>query len=311
MENILDVLKAMKKATARDIAARMKIEPAAALEMLREHEDRFEVAQANGYWWFTQAGDVPAKPEKGQKAAPPVRITPFELKGMLVEKGPMSADQLAKITGATAKGVATMLTNLVTKGEVSREKVGNKFVYSVSAAPVDAAPADCVSETAALPGSPVPEVCGQATDAVVKPVEPEVVLALLKKYGPLTTGELTNEYGRKLNRNFHGMFTAMDVLAARGLVSKVKNGDLVTWSLPTASQLADDERETAAKTTAEIVQDIPVFTARADDLVIPSSRYISQEIRRTKAKLSSLQKLQGVVRELRRHKNLLVGLRDA
>ncbi|MBL5920641.1 DUF1627 domain-containing protein [Lelliottia amnigena] len=222
MENILDVLKAMKKATARDIAARMKIEPAAALDMLREHEDRFEVAQANGYWWFTQAGDVPAKPEKGQKAAPPVRITAFELKGMLVEKGPMPADQLAKITGATAKGVATMLTNLVTKGEVSREKVGNKFVYSVPAAPVDSE-----QETAA----------------------PTVELA--------TAPEVT------------------------------------------------------AKTTAEIVQDIPVFTARADDLVIPSSRFISQEIRRTKTKLVNLQKLQGVVRELRRHKNLLVGLRDA
>ncbi len=229
MENILDVLKAMKKATARDIAARMKIEPAAALGMLREHEDRFEVAQANGYWWFTQAGDVPAKPEKIQKAAPPVRITPFELRGVLVEKGPMRADQLAKMTGATAKGVTTMLTNLVTKGEVSREKVGNKFVYSIPAAPVDSE-----QETAAPP-----------------------------------------------------------VLSASEPV------DLTTAP------------EVTAKTTAEIVQDIPVFTARADDLVIPSSRFISQEIRRTKAKLSSLQKLQGVVRELRRHKNLLVGLRDA
>ncbi|MCY1699695.1 DUF1627 domain-containing protein [Lelliottia sp. SL45] len=236
MENILDVLKAMKKATARDIAARMKIEPAAALDMLREHEDRFEVAQANGYWWFTQAGDAPAKPEKGQKATPPVRITAFELEGMLVEKGPMPADQLAKITGATAKGVATMLTNLVTKGEVSREKVGSKFVYSVPATTTTAAPVDSDTEAAAPPVSPAPAG---------------------------------------------------------------------------AVQVEDDERETAAKTTAEIVQDIPVFTARADDLVIPSSRFISQEIRRTKAKLSSLQKLQGVVRQLRRHKNLLVGLRDA
>lgn len=228
MENILDVLKAMEKASARDIASRMKIEPQVALDMLREHEGRFEVVQSNGYWRLPKDGDAQQK-SVPQKSAPPVRITPFDLKGVLMEKGSLQADQLAKITGATAKGVATMLTNLVTKGEVSREKVGNKFVYSVPAAPVDSE-----QETAAPP-----------------------------------------------------------VLSASEPV------DLATAP------------EVTAKTTAEIVQDIPVFTARADDLVIPSSRYISQEIRRTKAKLSSLQKLQGVVRELRRHKNLLVGLRDA
>ncbi|MDS1913307.1 DUF1627 domain-containing protein [Enterobacter asburiae] len=220
MENILDALKAMKKATARDVAARLQIEPQAALDMLREHEGRFEVVQSNGYWWATKAGDV--RP----KAVPPVRITPFDLKGLLVEKGPMQADQLAKITGATAKGVATMLTNLVTKGEVSREKVGNKFVYSVpvataAAEPTAAATVDSVPETAAPP-APV-----------------------------------------------------------------------------------DIAKEMAAKTTAEIVQDIPAFTARADDLVIPSSRFISQEIRRTRTKLANLEKLQVTVRELRRHKKLI------
>ncbi|MCW1825734.1 DUF1627 domain-containing protein [Enterobacter asburiae] len=220
MENILDALKAMKKATARDVAARLQIERQAALDMLREHEERFEVVQSNGYWWATKAGDMR---QKGAlpKAVPPVRVTPFDLKGVLMDKGPMRADQLAKITGATAKGVATMLTNLVTKGEVSREKVGNKFVYSIPAAPVDAATVDSVPETASPP-----------------------------------------------------------------------------VDLSTAP-------EVTAKTTAEIVQDIPVFTARADDLVIPSSRYISQEIRRTKAKLTGLEKLQGAARELRRHKNLI------
>lgn len=221
MENILDVLKAMEKASARDIASRMKIEPAAALDMLREHEGRFEVVQSNGYWRLPKDGDVKPKVSK-VKAVPPVRITAFELKGVLVEKGPMPADQLAKITGATAKGVATMLTDLVTKGEVSREKAGNKFVYSVPAAPVDSVP-----ETAA---PPVP---------------------------------------------------------------------------------VDIAKEMAARTTAEIVQDIPAFTARADDLVIPSSRFISQEIRRTRTKLANLEKLQVTARELRRHKNLLAGLRDA
>ena len=36
METVLDALKAMKKATYREIAARMDIEPVEAMKMLRE-----------------------------------------------------------------------------------------------------------------------------------------------------------------------------------------------------------------------------------------------------------------------------------
>lgn len=63
--------------------------------------------------------------------------------------------------------------------------------------------------------------------------------------------------------------------------------------------------EVTAKTLEDVVGEIPAFTARADDLVIPSSRFISREINCTKAKLTNLQKLQVTVRELRRH-----GMRD-
>jgi hypothetical protein len=63
-----------------------------------------------------------------------------------------------------------------------------------------------------------------------------------------------------------------------------------------------------SKTLEEIIGDIPAFASRPDDLIIPSSRYISTEIRRTKAKLANLQRLQGAVRELRRHKHLLQGM---
>lgn len=61
-------------------------------------------------------------------------------------------------------------------------------------------------------------------------------------------------------------------------------------------------------TVDEVLQDIPVFTARAGDLVIPSARSISDEIRQTKSKLARLQKIQIAARELRRHKNLMENL---
>lgn len=101
-----------------------------------------------------------------------------------------------------------------------------------------------------------------------------------------------------------------------GLVVRHVDGKNITWSLAGEKPAAPAAKEVrpsavpAEKTTEEIVKAIPAFAARPDDLVIPSSRYISSEIRRTKAKLSNLQRLQSAVRELRRHKHLLAGLAD-
>lgn len=49
METLIDTLKAMGKATAREIAARMKIETIEVLGMLREHEELEQVTSINGY----------------------------------------------------------------------------------------------------------------------------------------------------------------------------------------------------------------------------------------------------------------------
>jgi hypothetical protein len=108
-------------------------------------------------------------------------------------------------------------------------------------------------------------------------------------------------------------------MGKEGRVVRHVDGKNITWSLKndyapapvTAAPIPNASHAESApveKTTAQIVEEISAFAARPDDLVIPSSRFISSEIRRTKAKLANLQKLQGAMRELRRHKNLLVGL---
>jgi Mn-dependent DtxR family transcriptional regulator len=66
METVLDTLKAMGKTTCRDLAARMKIEPREALEMLREQEGLETVTFLNGYW------SVPG--DKAPAAAPKTKI---------------------------------------------------------------------------------------------------------------------------------------------------------------------------------------------------------------------------------------------
>lgn len=221
METVLDALKAMKKATYREVAARLDIEPVEALNMLREQKEQGLCDFYDGAWSIGTAKEQAKKPIKPQAAAP--------------------AHQAPRLKGDEP-------------------------------APVDA----------------------------------EAIRQLLGKNGAMTTAALA----AAVNRNARGMVSVMLAFERQGVVIKNGNGKGVTWSLPETGQAAADTAESAQpeKTTAEIIETIPAFASRPDDLIIPSSRYISSEIRRTKAKLSKLQRLQSAVRELRRHKHLLEGL---
>ncbi|MCO5781603.1 DUF1627 domain-containing protein [Citrobacter meridianamericanus] len=215
METILDVLKAMEKATAREIAARMKIEPAAVIGMLREHEERNEVAQSNGYWKVA-TGEVKPQPEVISSVSKvPASVSVSDVIALLAEHGPQTSLELATLAGIESKRVAPMLTHHMTKGRIIREKVGSKFVYSVPAT------------------------------------------ASVKNKSSAPRGPKTS-----------------------------------TPSVP-------------EKSVTEIVEEIPAFVSRPDDLLIPTVRGISSEIRRTKAKLANLEKLREAVRSIRKHNALM------
>lgn len=212
METVLDALKAMKKATYREVAARLDIEPVEALNMLREQREQGLCDFADGGWFLGTA-----------QAQKPKRIRPkqeSELVGKVISamrgEGAMSAIQIAEKLGKTSRALNASLGAMCKDGLVVRHVDGKNITWSLA------------GEKPAAPAA--------------KEVRPSAV--------------------------------------------------------------------PAEKTTEEIVKAIPAFAARPDDLVIPSSRYISSEIRRTKAKLSNLQRLQSAVRELRHHKHLLAGLAD-
>ena len=128
-----------------------------------------------------------------------------------------------------------------------------------------------------------------------------------------------NQVAEKLGKGSRALNASLGAMCKDGLVMRHVDGKNITWSLAGESQNKPEHPDAAAlevklasapdnKSLDEIIGDIPAFVSRPDDLIIPSSRYISTEIRRTKAKLANLQRLQGAVRELRRHKHLLEGL---
>ena len=140
----------------------------------------------------------------------------------------------------------------------------------------------------------------------------ERVLSAMQGQGAMTA----NQVAEKLGKGSRALNASLGAMCKDGLVLRHVDGKNITWSLAGEPVIQPEQQEPAAaevkaasapesKPLEEIIGDIPAFVSRPDDLIIPSSRYISTEIRRTKAKLANLQRLQGAVRELRRHKHLL------
>ncbi|MFV7529533.1 DUF1627 domain-containing protein [Enterobacter mori] len=150
----------------------------------------------------------------------------------------------------------------------------------------------------------------------IRPKQPsplvERVLAAMQGQGAMSA----NQVAEKLGKGSRALNASLGAMCKDGLVLRHVDGKNITWSLvsePVIQQepATSDVKLASApesKTLEEIIGDIPTFASHPDDLIIPSSRYISTEIRRTKAKLANLQRLQGAVRELRRHKHLLQGM---
>ncbi|HGH4615019.1 TPA: hypothetical protein ACJIWW_001206 [Enterobacter asburiae] len=153
----------------------------------------------------------------------------------------------------------------------------------------------------------------------IRPKQPsplvERVLSAMQGQGAMTA----NQVAEKLGKGSRALNASLGAMCKDGLLLRHVDGKNITWSLagepviqselqePSASE-AKAVSATESKTLEEIIGDIPAFASRPEDLIIPSSRYISTEIRRTKAKLANLQRLQGAVRELRRYKHLLQGV---
>lgn len=208
MESIIDAVKAMGKASSREIAARLAIDPVEALTMLREQRDMGRCEFENGHWFIEEIQHAPvSKPAQGKKAP----------------------------------------------------------------APVD-------------PKS--------------------ITLLLLLLNGPMTTRDLAHG----VHRNSRGMVSVLHSLERQGVVVKNGKGEGVTWSLPGAAvstPSAVPATEPAEKKEADFLNNIPVFVSRPDDLLIPIVSGLSREIRRTKAKLTGLERLRNAVREFNRNRHYL------
>ncbi|EAZ4510967.1 DUF1627 domain-containing protein [Salmonella enterica] len=132
METVTDALKAMGKATAREIAARLGIEVRDALEMLREQQEAGAVEFLNGYWSLSGVTTKTTECQE-QEPEPPeetvVKIGETQLLEAIKKQGPQTADELATMFGITSRKVTSTLAMATGKGRLIRAYQNGRYYY--------------------------------------------------------------------------------------------------------------------------------------------------------------------------------------
>ncbi|MEB5674157.1 DUF1627 domain-containing protein [Escherichia coli] len=238
METVLDALSAMGKASYREIAARLVIEPVEALNMLRDQREQGKCDFEDGGWFLCGAMKAaqrkpeikPAEPLRGEQPTP---VGPGDITALLDERGALTTSEVAVVFNRNARGMVSCLISLAKRGLIQKNGQGKGVTWSL---PVTEAPPAIELQTE-------PQESAPAEPATTETAVPEIVQA---------------------------------------------------ETVPAPE-----------KTVAELVDTIPTFVGRPDDLLIPSVRSISNEIRRTKSKLAVLENLRDSVRTIRRYQHVV------
>lgn len=119
METVFDALKTMGKATAREIAARLEIEPADALNLLRESEEAGLVTQVNGYWMGV-GGSSELQETRPQNLLRSEPVQPEAIVALLAENGEMDTAALASAIGRDARGLSSGLRMMAQRGLIKK-----------------------------------------------------------------------------------------------------------------------------------------------------------------------------------------------
>ncbi len=206
--------------------------------------------------------------------------------------GKSSCTQIAARLGKDVRDMLKILQSMQDQGKVSF--LNGYWSLAGGAAPHHAAPADTVVKAKA---SNRPKLNGGKSTGLR-----EQVLALLKSTDrALDTAKITTELGRTVN-SLNGI---LGKLAADGLITKQMDGRILTWTVPREAAQAEPAVTPAEKTVSEIVSEIPTFTSRPTDLIVPTAAGISRELRRARARVANLEKLRDTTREIRRYAKLL------
>ncbi|EJP6682729.1 hypothetical protein G917_01310 [Escherichia coli UMEA 3148-1] len=146
METVIQALEKMGRATYREVAARLDIEPVEALNMLREQREQGMCDFSDGGWFVGRLKDqknTPAPAPAVAAKAPlrgeePKEISVEGITRLLAQRGAMDTVGIAREFGRNARGITAWMGSLARQGVVVKNGQGRGVTWSL---PAPAAPA--------------------------------------------------------------------------------------------------------------------------------------------------------------------------
>ncbi|EPN1937975.1 DUF1627 domain-containing protein [Escherichia coli] len=153
METVFDALKALKRASSHEIAARVEISRDDAVTELWKLKRRGEADNKGAMWWLTQTGE-------SEPVSPVPKVTAQMLIEAIEQHGPQTADELALMFGITSRRANSSLAMAISKGRLIRVNQDGKFRYCIPGADLPAEPE--AASVAKSDGKAFPQPAGVA-----------------------------------------------------------------------------------------------------------------------------------------------------
>ncbi|EMV7407844.1 DUF1627 domain-containing protein [Enterobacter soli] len=185
METVIQALEKMGRATYREVAARLDIEPVEALNMLREQRDQGLCDFADGGWFLGSVTDVkreafvpPENPALHGESREPV--DPAVIRSLLTKNGAMDTASLAKEVNRNGRGMTSAMRALERQGIVVKNGQGKGVTWSLPVATE-------IAEASAGPAKPLVIAASEVAD----PVQPKDIAKIVSEIPSFTEGRVT------------------------------------------------------------------------------------------------------------------------
>lgn len=185
METVIQALEKMGRATYREVAARLDIEPVEALNMLREQRDQGLCDFADGGWFLGSVTDAkrvafvsPANQALHGEAREPV--DPAVIRSLLAKNGAMDTASLAKEVNRNGRGMTSAMRALERQGMVVKNGQGKGVTWSL---PV-------TTEIAEASEGPVTSLVIAAAE-VAEPIQSKDIEKVVSEIPSFTEGRVT------------------------------------------------------------------------------------------------------------------------
>lgn len=192
METVIQALEKMGRATYREVAVRLDIEPVEALNMLREQREQGLCDFSDGGWFVGKLKDQKSRPEPvpapaagkiALRGEEPKTISIEEITRLLTQRGAIDTVAIAREFGRNARGITAWMGSLARKGIVVKNGQGRGVTWSLPMAPTEPAPVPAAVE-------PVSAVSSEPELTV--PSQPKNVAQIVSEIPSLTEGCITS-----------------------------------------------------------------------------------------------------------------------